>query len=64
MTTAIIRTRGSSFRIFLGLYRGYTGIMEKQNGNCYSILGLYWDNGKETGNCFSIFRLYWDTTLE
>ena len=22
----------------------------KENGKCYSILGLYWDNGNENGN--------------
>ena len=26
--------------------RGYIGIMANKNGNHYSILGLYWDNGK------------------
>ena len=27
----------------------------KENGNYYSILGLYRDNGKENGNYYSIF---------
>ena len=27
----------------------------------YSILGLYWDNGKENGNYYSILGLYWDS---
>ena len=29
-------------------------------GNCYGILGLYWDNGKEDGNYFGMLGLYWD----
>ena len=29
------------------VYWGSIGIMEKKNGNCYRILGFYWDNGKE-----------------
>ena len=33
--------------VILGLYWGYIGIMEKkEKGNCYSILGLYRDDGK------------------
>ena len=26
---------------------------KKENGNYYSKLGLYWDNGKENGNYYS-----------
>ena len=26
------------------------GIIENKNGNYYSILGIYWHNGKENGN--------------
>ena len=29
------------------------------NGNYYSILVLYWDNGKEHGNCFSVLPAQW-----
>ena len=32
------------------VYRGYIGNNGKYNGNYYSILGLYRDNGKEHGN--------------
>ena len=39
---------------------GYIGIMEKKNGNYYSIMGLYRDNGKENGNYYSIMGLYRD----
>ena len=31
-----------------------------ENGNYYSILGLYRDNGKENGNYYSILGLYRD----
>ena len=34
------------------VYWGYTGIMG--NGNYYSIMSLYRDNGKENGNCTGI----------
>ena len=30
---------------------------EDLNGNYYSILGLYKDNGKENGNYYSIWKL-------
>ena len=55
------------------VYWGYIGIMEKkmettilglgfsdngkENGNYYSILGLYRDNGKENGNYYIGFRV-------
>ena len=45
-----------------GLYWGYIGILEKKNGNYYSIMGLYWDNGKENGN-YCIIGLYTTTVL-
>ena len=38
--------------IDVGVY--YTGVI-----NYYSILGLYWDNGKDYGNYYSILGLYW-----
>ena len=41
-TTGIIGVIGSCHKI-LGIFRDYIG---------YSILGLYWDNGKENGNYF------------
>ena len=36
------------------VYWGYIGNSGKENGNYYSILGLYRDNGQENGNCYSI----------
>ena len=33
---------------------------KKQNGNCYSILGFYWENGKEHGNYYAISGFCWD----
>ena len=50
---------------------GYIGIMEKAMETaivywgcigimCYSILGLYRDNGKDNGNCYSILGLHRD----
>ena len=36
----------------------------KENGNYYSILGLYRDNGKENGNYYSILGLYRDNGKE
>ena len=31
----------------------------KENGNYYSILGLYWDNGQDNGKYDRILGLYW-----
>ena len=35
------------------VYWGSIGILEKRNGNCYRILGFYWDNGKEKSKLLS-----------
>ena len=61
-------------RWILGLYWGLYGENGEENGNYYSILGLYWviwkpsnvvpflglgwDNGKENGNYYSMLGLY------
>ena len=41
----------------IGLYRVYLGVSignyGKDNGNYYSIGGLYWDDGKENGNYYN-----------
>ena len=34
------------------VYWGYIGIMEKESGNYYNMLGFYMDNGKEDGNYY------------
>ena len=47
------------------VYWGYIGIVEeKMETPSFSILGLYWDNGKENGNSCSILGLYWDNEKE
>ena len=33
------------------------GIMKKEHGNCYSILGLYWENGKDNGSYYNLVGL-------
>ena len=43
---------------------GGLGANGKENGNYYSILGLYRDNGKENGNYYSILGLYRDNGKE
>ena len=32
-----------------------------KNGNYYSTLGLYWENGEANGNYYSVLGLYYDS---
>ena len=42
------------------VYWGSIGIMENKMDFFYSILWLFWDNGKYNGLFYSILGLYWD----
>ena len=54
---------GLRFRVGIGVIVEVYWENGKENGNYYSMLGLYWDNGKN-GNYYSMLGLYWDNGKE
>ena len=50
LTVAMVRALGGSLRLFEILWELSYGDNGKENGNYYSILGLYVENGKEHGS--------------
>ena len=71
--TIILTTTQVIVRVFLISFACHGGTIPLQpvphkgtllNESYYSILGLYWDNGKENGGYYSILGLYWDNGKE